>query len=136
MSAKDEDLPEIDASFGSSEEAPAANEEPSPDPTERDFGPDPGPQSCPGAGTGTCSTGPIPGVACGGEACFLRPFASLAQTVFVHLSQNHPGTLRHVTASGIEFMKAVREFLDEEIALAERMRAAQGGQRFHKIHID
>ncbi|MCC6131669.1 MAG: hypothetical protein IT186_17265 [Acidobacteria bacterium] len=145
MKIDDEDFPDA-AGPERGEEAPAGPEEPAPeesaqepgtDPTERDFGPDPGPQpSCSGFGNGTCASGPIPGVPCGGEGCFLRPLASLVQTVFVHLSQNHPGSLRHASVSAIELMKAAREFLDEEIALAERVRAAQGGQRFHKIHID
>jgi hypothetical protein len=62
--------------------------------------------------------------------------ASLIQTMFLQLSQNHPGSLRHATTSGIEMMKAMREFLDEGIAIAERARAAQTGQRFHKIQVD
>lgn len=110
--------------------------EPGPDPTERDFGPEPNHESCHGFGSASCNGGPIPGVPCGGDGCFLKPVASLIQTMFLQLSQNHPGSLRHATASGIEMMKAMREFLDEGIAIAERARAAQTGQRFHKIQVD
>jgi hypothetical protein len=38
--------------------------------------------------------------------------------------------------SGIELLKALRDFLDEEIALAERATKASGASRFEKIEVE
>ena len=38
--------------------------------------------------------------------------------------------------SGIELMKALRDFLDEEIALAQSARTPGAGARYEKIKVD
>ncbi len=111
-------------------EAPPQSGEP--DPVEADFGPDPGSYY---RSYRPFGSGPIPGVPCGGEGCFLRPIADLLSAVFLQVSRNHSGSLRHASASGIELMKAMRQFLDEEITMAEKFRATQG-PRYQKIKID
>ncbi len=81
--------------------------------------------------------GPIPGLACAGEGCIFKPAADLVGRFSLRLSRGHAGTLSRAATSGIEFMKALRDFLDEEIALAER--AARGGAKrshFEKIEVE
>ena len=99
------------------------------DPLEKDFGPGvAGTPQAPRAG------GPIPGLACGGEGCFLRPAAGLLGKFSVSLAGR--AALGRAAFSGIELMKALRDFLDEEIALAERGRTPGGGARYEKIKVD
>lgn len=84
---------------------------------ERDFGP--GVADAPPAGT-RVPTGPFPGLACAGEGCLLKPFADLI-TRFAHrVSRGHGISLTRAAFSGIELLRALRDFLDEEIAFAER----------------
>jgi hypothetical protein len=106
------------------------------DPLEADFGPGvaaergaPGPApEAPRAG------GPIPGLACGGEGCFLRPVTGLVGRFSVSLAGR--AALGRAAFSGIELMKALRDFLDEEIALAQRGRSPETGARYEKIKVD
>jgi hypothetical protein len=81
--------------------------------------------------------GPIPGLACAGEGCIFKPAADLVGRFSLRLARGHTSTLSRAATSGIEFMKALRDFLDEEIALAER--AAGGGgvrPRYEKIEVE
>jgi hypothetical protein len=81
--------------------------------------------------------GPIPGLACAGEGCILKPAADLVGRFSLRIARGHGSTLSRAATSGIEFMKALRDFLDEEIALAERA-AAKGGARprYEKIEVE
>ncbi len=98
------------------------------------FGPGRGEEPAPaGRGRG----GPIPGLACAGEGCIFKPAADLVGKFSLRLARGHGSTLSRAKTSGIEFMKALRDFLDEEIALAER--AAGGGERrphYEKIEVE
>ena len=80
--------------------------------------------------------GPIPGLACAGEGCIFKPAADFVGRFSLRLARGHGSTLSRAATSGIEFMKALRDFLDEEIALAER--AAGGGvrPRYEKIEVE
>ena len=42
----------------------------------------------------------------------------------------------HAAVSGIEFMNALRDFLDEEIAIAERAAGRTSPKTYQKISID
>lgn len=103
-----------------------------PDPLDSDFGPglkeDPGSES---------PSGPIPGIACGGERCLLKPLADLLGRFTLRLSRGHLASISRAAFSGLELMKALRDFLDEEIAMTERARGGSGrGQRFTKISVE
>jgi hypothetical protein len=103
------------------------------DPLENDFGP-----GLRGEKDGTRATsGPIPGLACAGDGCLFKPAADLVGKFSLRLARGHGSSLTRAATSGIEFMKALRDFLDEEIALAER--AAGAGRtppRYEKIKVD
>ena len=82
--------------------------------------------------------GPFPGLACAGEDCFLKPAADLIGKFALSLGRRgHGFSLSRVALSGIDFMKALRDFLDEEIAFAEK---AAGGDsrppRYSKIRVE
>ena len=100
---------------------------------EQDFGPgreEPAPAE---KGRG----GPIPGLACAGEGCIFKPAADLVGRFSLRLARGHGSTLSRAATSGIEFMKALRDFLDEEIALAERAARSGGKQpRYEKIEVE
>ena len=103
------------------------------DPIDVDFGPGPEPTSAQATGTG----GPIPGLACAGEGCLLKPVADLVGKFTLRLAVVHRGSLSRAAFSGIELMKALRDFLDEEIALAEKAaRAAGTSPRYRKIVVE
>ncbi|HTS03477.1 MAG TPA: hypothetical protein VMN04_13215 [Thermoanaerobaculia bacterium] len=109
------------------------------DPLDADFGP--GVAAGPAGGTASPPAadapragGPIPGLACGGEGCFLRPAAGLIGRFSVSLAGR--AALGRAASSGIELMKALRDFLDEEIALAERAAKGGGASRYEKIKVD
>ena len=108
------------------------------DPLEEDFGP--GLSDEPDrarSGAPRATSGPIPGLACAGDGCVFKPAADLVGKFSLRLARRHGSTLSRAASSGIEFMKALRDFLDEEIAYAER--AAGGGgkrQRYEKIKVE
>jgi hypothetical protein len=105
------------------------------DPLEADFGPGVAEGVAPDAGsTAPRAGGPIPGLACGGEGCLLRPAAGLIGKFSVSLAGR--AALGRAAFSGIELMKALRDFLDEEIALAERAARPGGGARYEKISVE
>ncbi len=103
------------------------------DPLESDFGPGVAADAAPEAHGAPRAGGPIPGLACGGEGCFLRPAAGLIGKFSVSLAGR--AALGRAAFSGIELMKALRDFLDEEIALAERA-TKPGASRYEKIKVD
>jgi hypothetical protein len=107
------------------------------DPLETDFGPG---DATDGAAAGEAppdgparAVGPIPGLACGGEGCILRPAAGLIGRFSVSLAGR--AALGRAAFSGIEVMKALRDFLDEEIALATRATQPEGS-RYEKIKVE
>jgi len=80
--------------------------------------------------------GPIPGLACAGEGCIFKPAADLVGKFSLRLARGHGSTLSRAATSGIEFMKALRDFLDEEIALAERAGGGVARPRYEKIEVE
>ena len=90
------------------------------DPIERDFGP--GEKAEPHApkpeASSPSAAGPIPGLACGGDNCLLKPAADLVGRFTLSLAGR--AALGRAAFSGVEILKALRDFLDEEIVLAER----------------
>ena len=107
---------------------------PAPSSFEEEFGPGLREEPAPAAKE---RGGPIPGLACAGEGCIFKPAADLVGRFSLRLARGHGSTLSRAATSGIEFMKALRDFLDEEIALAER--AAGGGgkrPRYEKIEVE
>jgi hypothetical protein len=98
---------------------------------EERFGP--GPET---AAAGRPRGGPIPGLACAGDGCILKPAADLVGRFSLRLARGHGSTLSRAATSGIEFMKALRDFLDEEIALAERAAGAAKATRYEKIEVE
>jgi hypothetical protein len=105
------------------------------DPLEADFGPGvEAPDAAEAAANAPRAGGPIPGLACGGEGCLLRPAAGLIGKFSVSLAGR--AALGRAAFSGIELMKALRDFLDEEIALAERATTPGAAARYEKIKVD
>lgn len=104
------------------------------DPLEADFGPGVSADGAEGDTAAPRPVGPIPGLACGGEGCFLRPAAGLVGKFSVSLAGR--AALGRAAFSGIALMKALRDFLDEEIALAERATQPGTGPRYEKIKVD
>jgi hypothetical protein len=107
------------------------------DSLEEDFGPGLGDE--PAANRGgipRAASGPIPGLACAGDGCVFKPAADLVSRFSLRLARGHGSTLSRAATSGIEFMKALRDFLDEEIALAERAAEAGKTSRYEKIKVE
>lgn len=111
-----------------------AAQRPAPSSFEERFGPGLREEPAPAAkGRG----GPIPGLACAGEGCIFKPAADFVGRFSLRLARGHGNTLSRAASSGIEFMKALRDFLDEEIALAERAAAGGGARsRYEKIEVE
>ena len=84
------------------------------------------------------SGGPIPGLACLGEGCVLKPVADLGTRFALKIARGHVGSLSRAAFSAIELMKALRDFLDEEIQLAERAagRGETGRAGYVKIAVE
>jgi hypothetical protein len=108
-----------------------------PSTVEEDFGPGFAEEPA-GAEGHTRRAGPFPGLACAGEDCLLKPAADLIGKFALSLGRRgHGVSLSRVALSGIDLMKALRDFLDEEIALAEK--ATGGGarpSRYSKIRVE
>lgn len=115
---------------------------------EADFGPgfDPGAQGpSPAAesrGEGPAESGGDPGlgagIPCGKDGCFLKPLGDLATRFALGLaSRGHSESAARAATSGIELLRALRDFLDEEIAFAERAaEARRGRERYTKIPVE
>jgi hypothetical protein len=106
------------------------------DPVERDFGPGIEENTPPAAATPPPTpSGPIPGLACAGENCLLRPAAELVGKFALSIAGR--AALGRAAGSGLEVLKALRDFLNEEIALAERASAKEtGSPRYEKIKVE
>ena len=105
------------------------------DPVERDFGPGAQEEPMPEDAQASPATGPVPGLACGGENCLLRPVAGLVGRFGVSLAGR--AALGRAAFSGVEMMKALRDFLDEEIAMVERAAGKSDGvPRYEKIKVE
>jgi hypothetical protein len=104
------------------------------DPIGADFGPGPEPPPP----EPSFIPGPIPGLPCGGKGCFLHPVANLASRFALRVARGHGGSLGRAAFSGIELMKAMRDFLDEEIAFAERTAGRPGSATpgYEKIPVE
>ncbi|MEO6324465.1 MAG: hypothetical protein ABIT01_19120 [Thermoanaerobaculia bacterium] len=106
------------------------------DPLEADFGPGQSPPSATAARRE--AGGPIPGLACAGEGCVLKPVADLTTRFALQVARGHIGSLSRAAFSAIELMKALRDFLDEEIQMAEKAagRGETAGARYVKIAVE
>ncbi len=117
---------------------------------ENDFGPgfDPAPGTPDGgtpprpSGTAEARTpgfgGFGAGIPCGGDGCFLKPVGDLVTRFTLQLAQRgHAESATRAATSGIELLRALRDFLDEEIAFAERAAKKQrGAERYTKIPVE
>lgn len=78
------------------------------------------------------------GIPCGRDGCLLKPVGDLVTRFAFELARRgHSDSAQRAATSGVELLKALRDFLDEEIALAER--AAEGrtaSARYTKIPVD
>lgn len=111
---------------------------------EGDFGPgwegerSPRPDARP-AGAGEAPFSPFgAGVPCGKDGCFLRPVGDLVSRFALELARRgHADSAGRAATSGIELLKALRDFLDEEIAFAERAaEARRASARYTKIPVE
>ena len=114
-----------------------AKKAPPRDPLEADFGPEPE-VVAPGETSSSFPQGPFPGRACGGDGCLLKPVGSLLGRFALRLSRGHADSLSRAAFSGIELMKALRDFLDEEIVIAENaaVRTGKVHPRYSKIPVE
>ncbi len=116
---------------------------------ESDFGP--GFEPTPGNSSGAKERGAdIPGdgqresfaglgaIPCGRDGCFLKPVGDLVTRFALSLARRgHSDSAARAATSGIELLRALRDFLDEEIAFAERTaKARRGSERYTKIPVD
>ncbi len=107
------------------------------DEVEREFGPGVVGEPPPARATSSSPhpSGPIPGLACAGEGCLLKPAADLVGKFALSLAGR--ATLGRAAGSGLELLKALRDFLNEEIALAERASGRSGASpRYEKIKVE
>ncbi len=77
-------------------------------------------------------------IPCGKEGCLLKPLGDLASRFVLELARRgHSESAARAATSGIELLKALRDFLDEEIALAERTaEARRTAARYTKIPVE
>ena len=103
------------------------------DPLERDFGPGAKEDA---ASASSPTSGPIPGLACAGENCLLKPAADLVGKFVLSLAGR--AALGRAAGSGVELLKALRDFLEEEIAHAARAAQKDAGSppRYEKIKVE
>ncbi len=123
----------MSSSSGTRKKKRKSGKKAAPDPIGADFGP--GPELPPEP---PFTPGPIPGMPCGGRGCFLHPVANLATRFAFKLARGHGGSLSRAALSGIELMKALRDFLDEEITFAERAAGQTGNAKagYEKIRVE
>jgi hypothetical protein len=122
-----------------------------PDGLEDDFGP--GFDPTPAADDGTAGRRPVErgesrrdagvaggfaGIPCGKDGCFLKPVGDLVTRFAFELARRgHSDSAQRATTSGVELLRALRDFLDEEIAFLERTaEARQGAARYTKIPVE
>ncbi|HRY44427.1 MAG TPA: hypothetical protein P5164_10810 [Thermoanaerobaculia bacterium] len=77
-------------------------------------------------------------IPCGRDGCLLKPIGDLAARFAFELARRgHTESAARAATSGIELLKALRDFLDEEIALAERSaEARRPAARYTKIPVE
>ena len=77
-------------------------------------------------------------IPCGKEGCLLKPLGDLASRFVLELARRgHSDSAARAATSGIELLRALRDFLDEEIALAERTaEARRSSARYTKIPVE
>ena len=82
--------------------------------------------------------GPGAGIPCGRDGCFLKPVGDLVGRFALELARRgHSDSTARATTSGIGFLRALRDFLDEEIAFAERAAEARSASaRYTKIPVE
>ena len=78
------------------------------------------------------------GIPCGKDGCFLKPVGDLVTRFALELARRgHADSATRAAVSGIELLKALRDFLDEEIAFAERAAERQkAAARYTKIPVE
>lgn len=78
------------------------------------------------------------GFPCGKDGCVLKPVGDLVNRFALELARRgHADSATRAATSGIELLKALRDFLDEEIAFAERAaEARRASARYTKIPVE
>jgi hypothetical protein len=78
------------------------------------------------------------GIPCGKDGCLLKPVGDLVTRFAFELARRgHADSAQRATTSGVELLRALRDFLDEEIAFAERAAEKQrGSARYTKIPVE
>ena len=140
MRKKDSDSPKASGASRARKAAASRAGGKPPSSFEENFGPGLGdePSGAESRSGATRAPGPFPGLACAGEDCLLKPAADLIGKFALTLGRRgHGVSLSRVALSGIDLMKALRDFLDEEIALAEKAAGADARPpRYSKIRVD
>ncbi len=82
--------------------------------------------------------GGFAGIPCGKDGCFLKPVGDLVTRFALELARRgHSDSATRAATSGIELLRALRDFLDEEIAFAERAAEKQrAAARYTKIPVE
>ena len=91
-----------------------------------------------GHGDGPGGPSPERGIPCGRDGCLLKPLGDLAARFGLELARRgHTGSAGRAATSGLELLRALRDFLDEEITLAERAaEARRTAGRYTKIPVE
>jgi hypothetical protein len=78
------------------------------------------------------------GIPCGRDGCFLKPVGDLVGRFALELARRgHSDSATRAATSGIGFLRALRDFLDEEIAFAERAaEARRSSPHYTKIPVE
>ncbi len=78
------------------------------------------------------------GIPCGKDGCLLKPVGDLVTRFAFELARRgHSDSAQRATTSGVELLRALRDFLDEEIAFLERTaEARQSAARYTKIRVE
>jgi hypothetical protein len=78
------------------------------------------------------------GIPCGKDGCFLKPVGDLVTRFAFELAKRgHADSTRRAATSGVELLRALRDFLDEEIAFAEHAAQKQrDSARYTKIPVE
>jgi hypothetical protein len=77
-------------------------------------------------------------IPCGKNGCLLKPVGDLVTRFAFELARRgHADSAQRATTSGVELLRALRDFLDEEIAFLERTaEARQAAGRYTKIPVE
>lgn len=78
------------------------------------------------------------GIPCGRDGCLLKPVGDLVARFALELARRgHADSAARAANSGIGLLRALRDFLDEEIAFAERAaEARRTAARYTKIPVE